>query len=229
VSTTDEIVVWRRRLDVPDDLLVNRLDWLSADERARAGQFRSEVARHRFIAARTFLREVLSRHLGIHPAEVAFTYGEHGKPSLKAPLTGALHFNLSRTRRMVVCAVSRTRQLGVDIESLESRIPVDHVARDYFSLAEISALGMYSGQARVRAFFACWTRKEAVLKATGCGLSRRLDSFSVTVAPDDEPRIVESTWADDRRWSLANLTAAPDHEAALAVDGVGWTVSYIDA
>ena len=123
-------------------------------------------------------------------------------------------------------AVARGRRLGVDIERVRADAADERVAEQFFAPGEVAALGAFSESMRPLAFFNCWTRKEAYIKARGEGLSLRLDQFEVSLAPG-EPAALLSTSGDPQesaRWSLRALDTDPGYVAALAVEGSGWSL-----
>ncbi len=186
---------------------------LSPDETARAARFVFPVHGHRFTAARGFLRCVLARALGCAPAEVRFEYGPHGKPSLDAT---PISFNLSHSGDLALLGLTREARLGVDVEQLRE---VDHIriARRFFAPAEADRLARIP-EARARAaFFAGWTRKEAVIKAVGTGLALPLDSFEVSL--EGEAELLRAEPPLGTGWSLREVEAPAGFAAAIAVEG----------
>jgi 4'-phosphopantetheinyl transferase len=202
--------VWRVPLDLP--LLSNLSAALDADEQARAARFRFDTHRTRFTAGRAILRHLLARYLEIRPHEVVFRYSAHGKPSLDGSAAeSGLRFNFSNAGGMGLAAFVLDREVGVDLEEIKPVTDFAGIAERFFSPAENRALLALSAEARDAAFFTCWTRKEAYIKAVGEGLSIPLDSFDVTLAPGDPPRLL-ATRAEPGgsvRWSLHELHPAP--------------------
>ncbi len=182
IPDKDEVQVWYAYPAVHHlDLDAYRL--LSRDEQERMARFRFETDRDNFLFYRSMLRILLASYLGTPPAELCFAYSAHGKPSLAA-LSGHLEFNLSHSHGIVLFAFSRGRRVGVDVEYLRRDLNVQEIAGRFFSAAENHALMQRSDMHD--AFFHCWTRKEAFVKARGEGLSCPLDSFDVSVAPEEE-------------------------------------------
>ena len=198
----DDIHVWRASLDVPGAVFERRLALLSEDELERAAALRGDRQRTRFVAARGLLREVLALYVSVAPAALTFCYTVRGKPGIDGlPGRTGIQFNLSHSGDLVMCAVGRGRRIGIDVEAIRPGIPIHAIARRFFSKAEGSALLQHAGHDLVRAFFGCWTRKEALLKGRGDGLLH-----------SDEPAECES-------WSLATVPAGVGYHATLAVDG----------
>jgi 4'-phosphopantetheinyl transferase len=215
----DEVHVWRTTLDWPDESIAGLPRYLSADERGRVERFRFERDRRHSLVARGVLRMVLGRYLGMSPQEVRFGYGPAGKPHLA---TGQpLQFNLSHAGALLLIAVANGRALGVDVEQVRTDFEVEDVATHFFSPAEQRALATLAGASQVGAFFACWTRKEAYIKALGDGLSHPLDQFDVSLLPGEEACLIGTRPdpAEARRWRLAALDVAEGYKAALAVEG----------
>ena len=221
----NEVHVWRAGLELePADY--NQLEKvLSSDEQARALRFRFVRDRHHFIAGRAILRQILATYLDRQPSQLQFCYGPYGKPSL---VTGSeprgLSFNLSHSHGLALYAVTRQREIGIDLEQLRSDFPCEQVADRFFSSREISKLRSMADSMRHEAFFNCWTRKEAYIKARGDGLGFPLERFDVSLAPE-EPAALLNTEDDPQealRWSLAQLAPVAGYAAALAVKGHGW-------
>ncbi|HEV3468492.1 MAG TPA: 4'-phosphopantetheinyl transferase superfamily protein [Pyrinomonadaceae bacterium] len=223
-----EVHVWRAFLDQKLPHLPRLFGLLSADERERAGRFRSETDRQRFVVRRAALRIILGRCQGFEPRRLRFEYGPHGKPSLAEEFGGdALGFSVSHSRGAAVYAVARGRRVGVDVERVRPLPDAGQVARRFFSPGEAAALGAVAPDERLEAFYNCWTRKEAFVKACGEGLSRPLDTFDVTLAPREAARLlsVEGDARNAAPWSMRSLTPAPGYRAALVVEGHDWRLA----
>ena len=225
LSLDAEVHVWRAWLDVPTSQVESHLQSLSADERARAGRFCFQRDRTQFIVARGLLRNILGRYLGLEPDQLCFCYKLHGKPALTvAAGAPALRFNVSHSHCAALIAVTHDREIGVDIERIRVEAADIEIARRYFSSHEVAVLEALPAHSRTEAFFRCWTRKEAYIKARGGGLSIPLDQFDVSLAPG-EPAMLRQTNADPQevgRWSLRDLNPSPGYAAALAVEGHAW-------
>ncbi|HEV3341617.1 MAG TPA: 4'-phosphopantetheinyl transferase superfamily protein [Pirellulales bacterium] len=211
----DEVHLWRIATDRPCEL-PNLRELLAVDERAKAHRFRFDRDRRRSIVRRAALRQIIGRYLDVSPAELSFCYGPQGKPLLAAPFCEAgLEFNLSFSGETALCAVAR-QPLGVDLERYRMIEDAGLVAKHFFTPAEISLQNGADDANRV--FLRHWTRKEALIKATGSGLSVALSSFDVSWLPDGAPRQVTLADADGRptTWYLRDLAPAPDELAALA-------------
>ena len=204
-----EVHVW---VAVLDALPVGAyIGLLSPDEAARADRFHFARDRQRFVGARGLLRELLGCYVDVDPSALLFAYGPRGKPYLAADSRpDRVRFNVSHSGGLALLAFVRERQLGVDLE-LERPVPeAESIAERYFSPREGAALGRLPPAERPRAFFRCWTRKEAFIKATGDGLSRPLDAFDVTLAPREPARLlrVEGEPEEAARWWMEGLEPA---------------------
>ena len=230
-----EVHVWRTALDLDPARVAALAESLSPDERDRAARFHFERDRVRFIVARGVLRALLGRYLDLPAPALAFDYGAHGKPSLAAGPVGRavggspgaeVRFNLSHSAGVALCAVARGRDVGVDVEGLRADFATDEIAERFFSPAERAALRALPAEARCAAFFACWTRKEAYIKARGLGLSLALDAFDVSLAPD-EPAALLATRDDPGardHWSLRALEPGPGLAGAVVAEGRDWAL-----
>jgi 4'-phosphopantetheinyl transferase len=194
---------------------------LSVDEQARAGRFAFDRDRRRFSLGRGAVRKILARYLGCPPAEIAFAYGEFGKPRLDGRHAGAgLQFNASGSGDVAVCAVTSGQSVGIDIEQLRDACDPG-VVRYALSDLERTEFERIPAEEQPAAFYRTWTRKEAYLKAVGCGLSRPPASFAVNVTPGDPPRLV----FDDRApaamasWTFTDFDPAPGWVGTLVYGG----------
>jgi 4'-phosphopantetheinyl transferase len=235
----DDIHLWRGRLAVDESVRVGLAAALSDDERERAGRFRFDPDRNRYVVARGMLRHVLGRYLDDRPERLRFHYGPQGKPvlqrehslvrepSLVPEQSGpALDFNVSHSGELAVLAVGRGRRVGVDVEKVRVNIAAEKIAERFFSHNEVRSLRSLRSDERDRGFFRCWTRKEAYVKACGEGLQIALDSFDVTLAPGLPARFIRGV---DPSWQLVSFTAAPGYPGALAYDGAPAQVSFLCA
>ena len=221
----DEIHVWAAFVDQPPTFVSRMLRVLSSDERARAERFHFPRDRHRYIIARGFLRAILGRYLNIDPADVSISYLPSGKPVLAPEWSGdQLLFNLSHSHELALCAVGRGRRLGIDVEYVRAELAAERIAERFFSPGEVTTLRALPQSCQAEAYFACWTRKEAYIKARGEGLQIPLNQFEVVVAPG-QPAAVLHDEVDPQaksRWSLQSLDLGPRYAAALTVEGQGW-------
>jgi 4'-phosphopantetheinyl transferase len=174
---------------------------LSPDERERASRFHFNRDRDRYVAARGRLRLLLGAYAGLAPADLRFAYGAHGKPTLEtSPAAARLRFNLSHSGDLAVYAVALGRDVGIDVERLRPVPEMEDIVRRWFPEEDRRRYAAGAGGDRVRAFFAAWTRREALVKARGEGLS----AFGN---------------AGVEGWAIATLEPAHGYVAALAVAG----------
>jgi 4'-phosphopantetheinyl transferase len=222
---SDEVHVWRATLDQPPSQIESFRHTLAADEHARAERFYFQRDREHFIVARGVLRSLLGCYLNKAPECLSFRYSSYGKPALAWESGGnTVRFNLSHSHGVALYAVTRGREVGIDLEYIRSDLEVEQIAERFFSRREVATLRTLPPEVQRQAFFLCWTRKEAYIKARGEGLSLPLDQFDVSLIPG-EPVALLSTQGDPyevSRWSLQELTPAPGYAAALAVEGRGW-------
>jgi 4'-phosphopantetheinyl transferase len=217
--------VWRASLDLPAPRIQALQHDLSEEELQRAERFHFQRHRGRFIAARGLLRTILGRYLKTDPGLLRFRYGPRGKPELggEAGRSG-LCFNISHSHGLALFAVTYGREVGVDVERIRSDLDGEKIAERFFSPREAAALRRLPAEVRQEAFFACWTRKEAYLKAIGEGIALRLDQFDVSVSPGDPATLlsIHGDRAEASHWSLKALDPGPGYMGALAVKGDGW-------
>ncbi|MBV9851204.1 MAG: 4'-phosphopantetheinyl transferase superfamily protein [Armatimonadetes bacterium] len=203
----DAVHVWRvipDALPLPEAVLARTL---SADERAQATRLRRPQDRQAWIATRGLLRVLLGHHLGRDPAALQFASNAFGKPALiTAQNPGDVRFNVSHTEGLALLAVTRGREVGVDVERVREGWPVTDVASFIFSPRELMEWNALPPEARAEAFWTMWVRREARAKAGGTGLS--LPGSAEEVPPSGS-------------WALTDLDVGPAHRAALAVIGPG--------
>lgn len=220
----DVIHVWRIFLDQPDEVIQRLAQTLALDERERAARFYFDRDRRRYIAGRGILRHLLGQYLGAPPERLQFRYGPHGKPALAEDFgEGRLHFNLSNSHQLALCAFAYDQELGIDLEHVHPLDDMDGVARHFFSAREVDRLFSLPAQQRIDAFFNCWTRKEAYLKACGSGLAKPLDQFDVTLAPGESPQMlsIEGSAEEAAKWFMQALPPGRGYIGALTFEGPG--------
>jgi 4'-phosphopantetheinyl transferase len=223
-----EVHVWCARLDQA----IANVEWftqtLSTDERMRAERLRFEQDRQRFILGRGLLRTILGSYLGIEPGRLHFHYGRYGKPALaEMPGTSALRFSLAHADGLALYAISRERELGVDLEPIRRVAETEQIVDRYFAEREKAVFRALAAEKKQEAFFTYWTCKEAYLKASGEGLSRPVSHIEVRLIPGEPARLmsVDGDVKEAARWTLQVLRPAPGFVAALAVEGKGWRLS----
>jgi 4'-phosphopantetheinyl transferase len=191
---------------------------LSPAEQAAAGKFRYVRDRNRYLVRRGLLRLLLGRYLPLPPSAIEFQLGPYGKPELRAGAAAPLFFNASHSADIAVCAITSACPIGVDIERTRKIPDILKIARRYFRPRETETLLALPADARLQAFYACWTRKEAFLKATGEGIAESLPKIEVTLAPQDPPAVV-SLFGKPRaseQWQLQPFSPAPGYVGCVA-------------
>jgi 4'-phosphopantetheinyl transferase len=192
---------------------------LSSDEKNRSERFRFEHLRRRFCVARGLLRLFLGAYLATPPRDIEFSCGKYGKPSVAG--VEDFQFNISHSENVTVYAFAFGCDLGIDVEQIRNIDDIDAIARHFFCSEEAADLNSIQVQERLDAFFACWTRKEAYIKATGEGLSASLDTFRVSLRPDEAPAFVhiDGSASEAQSWSLYSLRPNEGYIGALAFRG----------
>lgn len=189
---------------------------LAEDEINRAERFQFSQLRESFVITRGVLRYLLGRYLNLHPASIRFIYGSKGKPAVESA-TG-IQFSMTHSGSMAAVAITVLCPIGVDLEQIRPLPDMQQIAGRFFCAEEAAEIMTLPPGERERAFFHCWTRKEAYIKAIGSGLFAPLDDFRVSVRPDASACFVHfqlDTSAADA-WTLHDLSLAPDYTSALA-------------
>ncbi len=199
------------RIDLSSDVTVSAANTLDDSERARAARFRREEDRRAFVQSHLFRREILARYLRCHPSALRFKELEHQKPKLA--MSGGEHrlkFNMAHSADIAVSAVSWDCEVGVDVERVTAHFDVDELAPQVLSATERAVLKDLSAEAARDAFFRAWTRKEAVLKAAGVGLS--VSPTSLEVLPVE----VRSVRLGSQQWWVSDLEMGSAYRGAIA-------------
>jgi 4'-phosphopantetheinyl transferase len=215
VLQKNEVHVWLVQADESLSLEACRAP-LSAPERDQAARFRFESDRRRYIIAHGALRSILSLYLNRPAPELEFTAGPNGKPKL-APddAERPLAFNLSHSHEVSLIAVTQGREIGIDVEWVKENFAFDEVAGRFFTAREVAALKALPEDLRRKAFYKCWTSKEAFLKAKGTGLSGELDEVQISCTPEKGVRISGTV----PNWTLVELHPPDDYMGALVIEG----------
>lgn len=217
----DYVDVWQVTLSAPHQIEKYRV-LLTQEELERCERFKSEKRRREFIIGRGLLRILIGQCLDIDPTTFDFAYTEHQKPYLPAASLGVqVNFNVTHSHNLALIALTLERMIGVDIEYIRHNVEFRKLARRFFSNQESSALSAYDDPLLPAAFFACWTRKEAFVKALGDGIAFGLGDFTVSVDPRDQEvalKTAQNTNESDN-WSIINLDIGRDYAAAVAANG----------
>jgi 4'-phosphopantetheinyl transferase len=172
---------------------------------------------------------ILGRYIGVDPKELRFIHGKHGKPTLDClTANGSIQFNMSHSEGLALFGFARDHEIGVDIEFIRDIPEMDRIAEQFFSNKESGVFRSLPESKKKEAFFNCWTRKEAFIKAIGDGLYQPLDMFEVSLRPGEPARLL-SIDGDSRRasrWLIQDIKPAPGFTAAFAVQRYGWRLHF---
>lgn len=220
----DAVDVWLLDLAQPNDVRARLWTLLSADEKERAQRFHFDVHRHRYGIGRGVLRLLLGNYLKVPPQTIEFAYGEQDKPFLSH---SELEFNVSHAEDVALLAFSWGRAVGVDVEAIRPLSDADSVARISFSQQEFAEYTAVSEAQKPQAFFNCWTRKEAFIKAVGTGLSYPLDSFDVSLIPGEAAQLlqIQGSQAEAAKWRLQALDPVDGYVGAIVAAGQDWRLN----
>jgi 4'-phosphopantetheinyl transferase len=220
-----EVHLWRLNLETVGGAVEHWGPVLSGDEQTRAARFHHDKDRKCFMATRSALRQILGAYLKADPKLLSFTYSEKEKPSLAGPeAASGIEFNVSHSGTLALLAFARGRMVGVDVEQTNRNIDTAAIATRFFSEAEQKQLASLPADQRTDAFFLCWTRKEAYIKATGKGLSLPLRQFDVSMTPRDQNALLATRpdAVERNRWSMRDIPVPAGYAAALCVSGTDW-------
>jgi 4'-phosphopantetheinyl transferase len=215
-----EVHVWAVWLNAPAEVNRAYRRLLSPDEIGRADRFVFEHLTRSYELSQGALRLLLAHSLKCEPRDIEFRFGPRGKPMLQDG--SQICFNMTHSGGLALYACTVNCEIGVDVEELRDVPDLEKVASHYFSKAEAAELlSIGSEIPRREAFFRCWTRKEAYIKAIGEGLYLPLDQFQVTLLPDAPAKFVHigNDFSAASEWTLQHLDPAPNFAGALAYRG----------
>ncbi len=208
--------IWPFGLSAPDPVITVFQKLLDSEEATRASRFHFEHLRRSFVIAHGALRLLLGHYLSVDASDIRFSMGQRGKPRLDP--AGRLRFNLSHSGAVAILALTLDCEIGVDVEKVHPMEDMSGIATRFFCREEAAELMSLAPSEQHSAFFRCWTRKEAYVKAIGDGLHAPLDRFRVSIRPDVAARLIqieESTTAAEA-WTLHDIDAVQHYSAALA-------------
>lgn len=196
------------------------------EEAAHANKFSNEELTNNWLIARAGLRNILSEYLDLLPLDIAFKKELHGKPYLQDT---ELKFNVSHSHNHILVSINWGAEIGVDCEVVRSNIEIESISRNHFSQTEFEYLNNLNPSERLKAFYRCWTRKEAFVKAIGLGMSLPFSDFSVSVAPDEPARIIsiKDNLYDVAEWAISDILQA-GIPAALAINRTSVTTKFFE-
>ena len=213
-----DVHVWFVELSTGNAVVEQCSRNLSADERQRASRFQFEHLRSAFTVSRSILRLLLARYLQVEPTDIRFSYGVRGKPQLAWPAV-PFAFNLAHSGRLAAYAFAIGCEVGIDLEEIRSIPEQQSLVRSFFSREEFRDWMDLKPRQRNEAFFLGWTRKEAYIKAVGDGLSLPLDSFQMSLRPDEPARLIRegNDHASATRWAIFSFAPVEGYVGALAL------------
>ncbi len=229
VCTPEIVDIYRIRLDGNEADVLACSQWLSDEEKQRAAKFLSASKTREFTITRGTLKQILAYTLGEDLSRIVIANQPQGKPYLQCNgRHPRLQFSVSHSQDLAMIAITLDREIGIDVEKVRSDIDHQLLARRFFSAAEYLALQDCSEQIQLQAFFATWTRKEAIVKANGKGIALGLKQFDVSVNPDQPPRLLATRWdqQDIPGWTLMNVDAGPGYFASVAISGGPAQIRY---
>lgn len=223
ILAENEAQVWCASLEKPADIVAGFSALLSPDEQARAARFHFERHRNHFIVGRGLLRTIIGSYLGVEPEQIEFSYGPQGKPALMKVAPGKnLQFNVSHSEDQAVYIFSWNRLVGIDIEFKREMPDQDDFAKKFFSPAESALIASLAGDQKRNAFFKLWTCKEAILKASGDGLTKPIEAAEISILDGGQAVKLAAIDGDRQQasgWHLELFEPVVSYQAALAIEG----------
>ena len=198
---------------------------LSEDERLRVKRFRFRKDQQAFVIRRGLLRRVFGDCLSTDPKKIDIYYGDHGKPEITNPFENAnIQFNLSHSGNLILLALTLDQRIGVDIEFIHDMPEINQIAEIILSELEYPIFQKLSPEDKKEAFFHYWTRKEAITKAIGIGLSQPPNSITTSISPGKPASLItlRKDKNEDSSWLIQSLNLNPDYAAAIALETNGF-------
>ena len=229
-----EIHLWwidMHRMQIQSPYIFFKL--LSEDERKRANRYAIQEIRNNFIFYKGILRTILSKYINSAADKIRFHYLDNGKPQLddqsKVNQQSSLQFNMSHSGHRALVGLALDRKIGVDIEVEKPLQHMDAIARNYFSTLEFECYNQLEGLEKRKAFYTCWTHKEAYLKATGRGFNFPTNKFSVSLSPKEHSCLIENeVYPQERnKWEFIQIYPELDIAAAVAYHVKSDDVKYL--
>ena len=217
-----------RLFTVPDQPSEADLELITADERRRAARYRFPADRSAFVTTRAAARRCIASELGIAPHRVRLIVEPTGRPRLAEGIGSDLDFNLSHSGSLAAVAIARGRRVGVDVEFRRPDRGLESLVPDIMGPLEREMLAGLDRAEFVRAFYACWTRKEAIVKGLGAGLSYPVATLDIPTFPRGGvvrlPAASSPTGEDV--WSLRTLELPGSFTLSIAIAGIGWPIVF---
>ena len=212
--STDRIDVWQIDLTGDHNSYEKYIQYLSDDENFRLNKFKITAKRYEFSRVRSILRYLLKRYLNADPRSIKFGMSSHGKPFV---IGHDISFNVTHSHGCALIGFTRNTPIGLDVEKLRNKVDCQGLSRRYFSPNESDELLAIAEEDQQQAFFTCWTRKEAFVKALGRGIGFGLDNFDVAFQNHDQPRIKDIRFKEEnaKHWGVASLNTSPGYVASI--------------
>lgn len=223
----NEVHIWRSKLLFTTKQLNNFFSFLSNDEKNKAFKFSFKSDMNNYVASKAILRLILSRYLNLSPVDIVFYKNYYGKPFV---LDKKIGFNMSHSNEYAIYAIAEHKMIGIDIEYIKESFDELAIAGKFFSNIEVQELKSVPEISRKEAFFNCWTRKEAFIKAKGTGLSTPLDSFDVSVISRESAESISIKMDNEEQndWYLQNLNITSGYSSALVSQKKPDSIKYWD-
>lgn len=215
----NQVHIWSASITNHENRLPVYWSFLTNEEKEKAQKFKFLKDKNCFVIAKGILRKLLASYLSLSPKEINLKLGEYGKPFLHH--SSNLQFNISHSRSEILLGFIQTLPIGIDIEYTKREIDVKNIAKHFFAEEEIEALLKLDTKYQTQAFYSCWTRKEAFIKALGSGLSFPLAEFVVSLDSLKKAKLIATKWdkKEKEKWILQPIEPRENYIGAFAVKG----------
>jgi 4'-phosphopantetheinyl transferase len=211
-----QVNIWTLDTRVSNDVTAQFEEVLAPDESERAAQFRADHQRESYILARGVVRFLLGYYLAVDPRSIRFAYGPNGKAALVPP--DSVQFNVTHSADMAAIALARGCDVGIDLEQIRPLKELEQIADRFLCAKEAAEINSLPPGEREKAFFSCWTRKEAYVKAIGAGLEKPLKSFRIaeTAGSAGELELYDEEGTSSEPWTIQDIHLMPGWTGAVA-------------
>jgi len=222
------VYLWLINIDNEIENMDHLRQLLSIEEMDRANRFVFEKDKQRYIVTHSILRLIISKIISLEPLSIRFTVKKRDKPCLNHPEHQDIHFNLSHSGKYIIIALALKTELGIDIEFINPVLDRDQMVLSFCSKQEIDTYHQLPVDLKIKAFYTCWSRKEAFIKAIGEGLYFPLNDFSASIDSRTKPELTfHGKVPFHQNWTILDIPLDDkDYVSALVFEGSGYQVQF---
>jgi len=219
--------IWLIRYDQSDQIFADSKHILSKEEKERSSRFHFDIDHKRFSVTRSLLKKYLGKIISRPPREIHFKFNKYGKPELlNSPKE--IHFNVTHSGNLGMIAITDLAPIGIDVEQFRSEMTTGDIAKRFFSKMEVEAFLELEENEKLQGFFNCWTRKEAFIKAVGKGLSLPLNTFDVSLKPNEPAQLLAVRYKNEtsKDWTLTDIKLDHGYASAFIIRAKSFSTNF---